>query len=595
MGYWRTILLKERQENWCGRRRLFFCRSGAENRMDIRKGYKRQMKDKIERSVEKRADVCVVGGGASGLMAAICAARQGASVLLLEKKNQAGKKLLATGNGRCNYSNRVQKPECYRGNSPVLCGRILERFPVTATVEWFQEIGILPVERDGYLYPASGQAASVLRALKREAERAGVELHTEEEVVSVRRWSVRGGQEGVLEKRQKASSSQEGVLEKQKLAGGFSIQTAKGCYFAGTVILATGGMAAPVHGSTGDGYGFAGKLGHHVIPPVPALTSLILAEGFTKQWAGVRIKGKVSLYNDAGKLLAEDRGELQMVSYGISGIPVFQVSRFAAVELAAGREVSLVLQAMPDWQAQELCEELLRRRGRAPEQSMGDLLDGILPDKLAAVYLKRAGNLIARPAGEIPEKTVRKLAELICHMKLRVKEVSGFDKAQVTAGGIPLKEIKEESMESLLCPGLYLAGELLDVDGICGGYNLQWAWTTGYLAGCAAGKSQGSAQTPPPQAMREQAGDAAGNGRAGRKHGRQRESRQETQQATGEQPEDAAGNGGAGRRHDRQWENRQETRQAMRQQAGDAVINGGAGRKHGRMEGMAPEPQPPVE
>lgn len=410
----------------------------------------------------RNVNICVVGGGASGLMAAICAARQGASVLLLEKNKRAGKKLLATGNGKCNYSNRVQKPECYRGNAPVLCQKILEKFTVEDTVEWFREIGILPAEREGYLYPASGQAASVLRSLEREAGRLRVKLQTEEEVISV--------------ERQKASDK-----------AGFLVRTEKGCYSAKYVILATGGMASPVHGSTGDGYGFAGKLGHHCIAPVPALTSLVLSEGFTKRWAGVRIKGAVSLYNERGRLLATDQGELQMVSYGISGIPVFQVSRFAAVELAAGRKVTLALNAMPGWQEEELFQELIRRRERFEEQSMGDLLDGILPDKLAAVYLKLAGNLIAKAAGEIPKKTVRKLAGLICHMELRVKEVSGFDKAQVTAGGIPLEEIDEESMESRCCPGLYLTGELLDVDGICGGYNLQWAWTTGYLAGQAAG------------------------------------------------------------------------------------------------------------
>ena len=420
------------------------------------------MKNKI--GGKKNVDVCVVGGGASGLMAAICAGRQGASVLLLEKKNRAGKKLLATGNGKCNYSNWMQEPGCYRGNSPALCGRILEKFPVKDTVEWFREIGILPSEREGYLYPASGQAASVLRALERESGHAGVELHTEEEVIS---------------------------LEHQDEPGRFLVRTAKGCYAAGAVILATGGMASPVHGSTGDGYGFAKKLGHRLIAPLPALTSLVLSEGFTKQWAGMRVKGKVSLYNESGKLLAEDKGEVQMVSYGISGIPVFQVSRFAAVELAAGRSVTLVLDSMPDWQEERLYRELLRRKGRDPGQSMGDLLDGILPDKLAAVYLKLAGNLIAKPVGEIREKTVKKLAGLICHLELRVKDTSGFDKAQVTAGGIPLEEINGESMESRCCPGLYLAGELLDVDGICGGYNLQWAWTTGYLAGCAAGGRAG--------------------------------------------------------------------------------------------------------
>lgn len=411
----------------------------------------------------RSVQVLVVGGGASGMMAAIMARRCGAGVLLLEKKNRLGKKLLATGNGRCNFTNRVQAAEYYRSHQPEFPWKVLQKFGWEDSVAWFDEIGVLSRDRDGYFYPFSGQASSVLHAMERELKRLKTEIHMEEEVVEI---TCRG----------------------RKNFEGFVVTTSKGAYLARKVIISTGGMAAPVHGSTGDGYGFAKNLGHHLVTPVPALTSLVLEGNFMKAWSGVRIQGKVSLHDETGQLLCEDKGEIQMVAYGISGIPVFQLSRFAARELQKKRGVSLYLDSMPEYEREWLAGELLRRQKRDERQSMGDLLEGMLPDKLAGVFLKQCGMEASFVAGRVSGKQLQKLAGIMKAMRLSVKAVSGFEKAQVTAGGVCVDEINPDTMESLRCKGLYLTGELLDVDGICGGYNLQWAWTTGYLAGLSCGQ-----------------------------------------------------------------------------------------------------------
>lgn len=409
----------------------------------------------------RSVEVLVIGGGASGMVAAIEAKRQGAKVMLLEKKKRLGKKLLATGNGKCNYTNRLQMPACYRSNQIDFPWKIIQKFGDAESIRWFDQLGILAKDRDGYVYPASGQAASVLHALEREINRLKIEVHTEE-------WA-----KEILVHYQQNS--------KQK--DGFVVSTNQTEYLARKVILSTGGKASPVHGSTGDGYLLAESLGHRLVEPVPALTSLILNGNYMKLWSGVRIQGTVALYNGNDQLLYKDTGEIQMVAYGISGIPVFQLSRFASRERAEGRKVYLILDSMPDYDKDWIYKELIKRKGKNGQQSMGDLLEGMFPDKFAGVLLKQADIPIKSYAVEISDEKLYKLADVIKGMRLSIKATSDFDKAQVTAGGVCTEEINEKTMESKICKGLYLTGELLDVDGICGGYNLQWAWATGYIAG----------------------------------------------------------------------------------------------------------------
>ncbi len=405
----------------------------------------------------RSTEVLIIGGGAAGMVAAIEAARAGKKVLILEKMKRLGKKLLATGNGRCNYTNFVQKKDCYRGEDSKKAFEAVERFGFSDTVEWFKEIGVLPAQRQGYFYPASFQAVSVLHALERELQRLKVEIHTEETVLSI---SAGNGKPG------------------------FAVNTDKSSYLAKKLLVCTGGKAAPVHGSSGDGYLFASALGHTVVPPLPALTSLVLDGNFMKEWAGNRLQGRVWLISGAGGEIAGDEGEIQLVDYGISGIPVFQVSRFAAKALEEKKEVFLGMDSMPAYSYEELYRELIRRKERAGEvYSAGDLLEGMLPDKLIKVILKLSSVSVKEPAERLGERKLHGILKMIKEFRVRVKAVSGFEKAQVCAGGIPLEEIEMETFASKIVKNLFFAGEVLDVDGICGGYNLQWAWTSGILAG----------------------------------------------------------------------------------------------------------------
>ena len=407
-------------------------------------------------------EVIVIGAGASGMMAAVTAAERGCRVLVLEQLSQPGKKIYATGNGKCNYTNAHQKPECYRGEEPEFIRRALQHFSCGETLETFRRMGILPQARDGYYYPVSGQAASVVDALVRRMEMLGVTVHTEERVQCI---TCQRAEDG---------------------SNVYRIQTDKAAYQTGRVILAVGGKAAPVHGSKGDGYGFARKLGLSVVSPVPALTSCVLKGDFTKEWAKIRVQGSVELYSRAGELLAKDRGELQLVSYGLSGIPCFQVSRYAARALEQGDKPYLLLDILPDYPEEELEKELFGRRKNFAAYSGEQALEGMVHQVLGRVLLKSLGLKPKEKAGEWSDRDVRRIADRFKHWKVGIEQVNGFDFAQVTAGGVGTDQLDPDTMEVHKYPGLYITGELLDVDGICGGYNLQWAWTSGYLAGVAA-------------------------------------------------------------------------------------------------------------
>ncbi len=431
----------------------------------------------------RSVQILVLGGGASGLMAAITAAKAGGKVLLIEKKNRLGKKILATGNGKCNFTNAHQEKECYRSEDVDFVWNTIQEFPHEKVLEAFREMGILPKQRDGYYYPASGQATSILDALMRQLNKYSISVQSEEEVLAIELVEAKGKSSGV-----KVGAVQEKKdvdLREQKQ---YLVTTTKGKYLAKKVIVAVGGKAAPVHGTTGDGYDLASSLGLSVIEPLPALTSCILKGDFMKDWTGVRVQGKVSLYSKQSGFLAEDMGELQMVGHGISGIPVFQVSRYAAKALRQGEKVYFLMDIMPDYTQKELEQELLERRKKFGNWSSLEVLDGIMHQKLATVLLHSIGMNEKQPAGKWMESDVLKMVQRMKSWKLGVAAVSDFDKAQVTCGGVSVAEIDGHTMECKRYPGLYFTGEVVDVDGICGGYNLQWAWSSGYLAGMAAAR-----------------------------------------------------------------------------------------------------------
>ena len=258
--------------------------------------------------MKKKNRIAVIGGGVSGMTAAVTAAEQGADVLLLEQKEMTGKKILVTGNGRCNYTNRVQTPQCYRSDDPEFPWKVMQKFPAEKILELFQEMGIYPKDRNGYIYPNSDQASSVAETLQEELERTGVEVHT-----------------GVR------------CLEIRREKNGFKICAEGKSFQADRVILCAGSKAAPVTGSDGSGYDIAKKMGHSLIPVLPALVQLQCSGKFFKNIAGVRVNGKIILYTD-GTEAASDTGELQLAAYGLSGIPVFQVSRYASRGLYEGKK-----------------------------------------------------------------------------------------------------------------------------------------------------------------------------------------------------------------------------------------------------------------
>ncbi|MBR5509379.1 MAG: NAD(P)/FAD-dependent oxidoreductase [Lachnospiraceae bacterium] len=404
--------------------------------------------------------VIVIGGGASGLMAAIAAARQGAKVTLLEKNKQTGKKILVTGNGRCNFTNRDQDLSKYRSDHPELVKQALDAFSMSQTVDFFEELGLLVKDRNGYLYPNSGQAASVAELLRLEAQRLQIKMSCNTEVL---------------------------VIEKEN--GIFQVKTDGWVYEGDVVILACGSKAAPETGSTGDGYRFAEHFGHTVIIPLPALTGVHAAEKDCAKLAGVRQDAKVTLFVN-GEKCTEDEGEVQFTAYGLSGIPVFQISRYASRALEAGKTCEIFLDLCPVYTV-EWIENILRDKQTFTGNRSGtDVLLGMFPEKLSQVLLERAGVSLKKKGKEWSDKEIHRLAVQIKQFGFSVTKCRGYEQAQICTGGIPLDELKGISMESKKIPGLYLAGELLDVDGACGGYNLQWAWTSGYLAGKSAAKTE---------------------------------------------------------------------------------------------------------
>ena len=413
----------------------------------------------LRRTKEMKQDILIIGGGASGLAAAILAARKGAKVTILEHMDRVGKKILSTGNGRCNLTNLKMDASCYRSENPTFPMEVIGGFGVEETLEFFRTLGIESKSRNGYIYPASDQASSVLDGLRFEAEHLGVEMVTGCQVKEIRP------------------------------GAGFRVSTGEGIFRSEAVILATGSKAAPVTGSDGSGYELARQLGHRVIKPLPALVQLRCQGNHYRQLAGIRTDARLTLKAD-GQVQAVERGELQLTDYGLSGIPAFQISRFGAVALDQKQRVEVEIDFLPQWEEgeRETLRRLSERATLLDYRSSGEFLSGLLNKKLAQVLVKAAGISPERPAGELRQGELRQLARQLRSYRALVMSVNPFANAQVCRGGADTRQVDSRTMESKLCPGLYLAGELLDVDGICGGYNLQFAWSSGALAGQAAAK-----------------------------------------------------------------------------------------------------------
>lgn len=399
----------------------------------------------------------VIGGGAAGMVAAISAARAGASVLILEHMDRIGKKILATGNGKCNYTNEEQSLEKYRGNHPEFVLPVMEQFGFHETVSFFEELGIYPKVKNGYYYPASEQAASVLDVLRMELAYLKVDICLECEIQKIKKT---------------------GCL--------FEISTNKGVFQGEKLLFSTGLKASPKTGSDGSAIPYIEKMGHHIIDVVPALVQLQGKQAFFKALAGIRAEIRANLYiNDT--FLTSENGELQLTEYGISGIPIFQLSRFASKALHEKKKVHVLLDFAPRLSKKEEYQLLERRMHLyGKKKTSAEALIGLFPKKLIDVLLKEAGISLHKEAVSVTTKELGRLEQTIKEFRVDVIGTKSYEQAQVCAGGVDTEEINPKTMESKLVNGLYFAGEVVDIDGTCGGYNLQWAWSSGYLAGYQA-------------------------------------------------------------------------------------------------------------
>lgn len=420
--------------------------------------------------------IAVLGGGASGLMAAITAAQAGAQVTVIEHKERVGRKILMTGNGKCNLTNLHMDNSFYYSHDLEKAMQILKRFTPEDTISFFKRIGLMTKEkRDGGIYPVAEQAAVVLDILRSTCEQLQVKTILQCEIERIQPGKVIH-LSGVLSipletdtksgKRDKGKQSK--ICKKEKYEDSFD-----------ALILACGGCAAMVSGSDGSGYHFARKLGCKVYEPVPALVQLYGKGDFYKSIAGVRTESAIKLLID-NQVVSEEYGELQITDYGISGIPVFQFSRIVSVELSRKKQCCVEIDFYP-YDHDALAWDL---HGNVSAEAF---LEGYLNKKLAALILKRAGIRLDQKVSEISPKSRDAVFSQIHHFMIPVEKTNGFDNAQVCAGGVSLKDV-DDNLQMNNHPNIFITGELLDVDGKCGGYNLQWAWTTGYLAGCAAAK-----------------------------------------------------------------------------------------------------------
>ena len=412
---------------------------------------------KISRSqgaASEKRRVCIIGGGASGLIASIEAARYGAEVTLLEKEKRVGRKLLATGNGRCNYANVYTEPRHFHGNDPAIVQDVLSRIPVSEVLDYFHQMGITPrIEEDGKVFPYSLQGSNVLDLLRYEMERLDVKVLTDSRVVLLKkesdRWQIKTQQDRM--------------------------------YTADKLILATGGKAGSQLGADDSGCKLAESMGHQVTPLSPALVQIRLDADWLKSLKGVKWQGKASIAEN-GTPLRQEKGELLFTEYGISGPPILQLSRLVNRKNAFGQCIRIHL--LPEWSPEQIREELMNRFHLDPDKPADVCLLGLFHKRLIPVLLQEAGVTgCQQPAHHVPTHVIQRLIRLCEAWEIPVKGTLSWKEAQVTAGGIDTREIKSGSMESKIAAGLHITGEVLDVDGDCGGYNLYWAWATGILAG----------------------------------------------------------------------------------------------------------------
>ena len=405
--------------------------------------------------------IVIIGGGASGLVAAIYAKSDENEVIILERNKECGKKLLTTGNGKCNYWNEDQSLTHYHSENNELISEIITFNNQKEILNLFNKLGIIPKIKHGYYYPFSNQAETVREALIKEVKKKNVEIKTNFLVENIKK-----------NKTKYLITSRSEQIEADK------------------VIISTGSFASPKTGSTGMGYHFLSKLGHSIIEPLPALVQLIAKFPYLKDWKGIRTDVILKLEED-DKIISEEQGELQLTDYGISGICTFNLSSYVSRGLKNNKEEIIHINFLPFLKEDSnILKWFDDRNELLNNPTLYELLNPILNYKLVKIILK-----VSRLQGglswtDLFEEEQLTLVENLINFKLEIINTKSFDNAQCCSGGIPLTEIDLKTMESLKSKKIYITGELLDINGDCGGYNLSLAWISGMLAGRASKESK---------------------------------------------------------------------------------------------------------
>jgi len=397
--------------------------------------------------------VAIVGGGASGLVAAITAARNGADVTILERNSDCGKKLLITGNGKCNYWNLDQDLSHYHSENLNCLKQLFTEENKQKVDDFFTSLGIVPMIKNGYYYPYSNQATSIKSALLKAIELFNVKVIHNFYVEEIKK-------------------------EKES----FCINPKKENLLFDKVILSTGSKACPKTGSDGNGYTLAASFHHSIVLVLPSLVQLKGNGNYFKDWDGVRINVSLTLFVD-GILEKEEMGEIQLTNYGISGICTFNVSGAVSKALSRGKKVVIKINFCPFLPKEDFLSWFSKRNEGLGLETIEDLLEGFLNYKLIHVILKQVGFTKNKKWSELSLDEAKYLSRWITEFSIEITDTNGFEKAQVCSGGVSLEEVNLNTMESLKEKGLYMTGELLDVDGDCGGYNLGFAWISGMIAG----------------------------------------------------------------------------------------------------------------
>ena len=404
-----------------------------------------------------KTEIAVIGGGASGMIAAITARKSGKEVVVLERKDRILKKVLITGNGRCNITNVNADISNYFGKNISSVENILNSFNPQDTMDFFNGLGIMCNEENrGKVYPLSGQASSVVDALRFEAERLGVRIETEFYVRKIEKDGFKF----------KIYSEDRKKIE------------------ADRVILAAGGQSYPELGSNGSGFELAKELGHSVTKLSPSIVQLKTEKYQVKGLQGIKTDVAVTAYGDNKKICTYD-GELLFTDYGISGNVIFNIS----FVMPLYKNVEFEIDFMEKFDYNELYEMLKERKKMMSHLTMENYFNGMINKKLGQFLSKVSGiEKLSKPVKDLNDSEIRKLCTVLKKYRIKILDTTGFKNAQVTAGGVSLNEVNTETLESKIVKGLYFSGEVLDVYGECGGFNLQWAWASGYIAGKNAAK-----------------------------------------------------------------------------------------------------------